>query len=1285
MYPPSTKRLTAVFLFVAFSASAQKLQPPREIRAHGLAAQSVSGLTPLSLATGDFDVDGYPDLACGYAEGRVVIYFGSERAFRRIGVGDPFRDEVFTIDVPVRADILVAGDFDDDGNTDLLVATRGDNSAYVLKKGTGAPRRTVLPVPVTEANASVPMRLGVDARPGMALLLPGHHVPLIAMPESVTPYTVTGFSDAVGSCDANHVCTSLRAAVIASNFNPGADTIQLNAGTYTLSIAPPDDGGEAEASYGDLDINDSLTIVGDTPANTIITTTYGPSCGDCRVFDVNSFGDPGLTVGLNNLTIQNGYATCRNGGGILFTMIGTTNYSVSNSVITNNHALGNPAPCGYGSGGGVAVVSGADNGSLTFANTTISNNSTEFSGGGLFIGTDQESVTLTNTKLIGNQTSYEPGNVSKGGGLYVSHQHFAVITVNGDTIDPATPCVNSSSAICNNTAYGTGGGVIVTGPISLRLTNTKVSGNTAAISGSGSSIGGGILTNADQMILTTSEVSNNQANPGGDGRGGGIANSPINPIGSTEIDDSTISGNTANLGGGVYSTGGFFAMNGGNLSANTGGQGSALHTFATTYNANVNNVNIEGNTPAGNVSTIYAPFGYLDVHFCRFFNNGTGKALDSFAGVNASENWWGTNTPTAAMFGASVTFNPYYKLRASASPGALCAGDSSTITADFRTDSIGSDVSTHLGVFTGRLMAFDGGSLGTVSPASVPIDGTAGPTAGTAATTFTEGSAAGSGQATATFDNAVVQVPLSVQYLPSLTTSFSPGTVGTKQIATLSFAMQNSTATAISNVNFTDTLPSGLEVAPTPNLVSACGTLTATSGSGTITFSGGTIAANSTCTVKVDVRPLTAGSKDDSTTIHGGSCGGVTAMSSLSVLAAPQIAKSFDVSSMPVGGVAILTFTLSNPNASTALSGVAFTDNFPSGLVVDTPNGVVNQCGGTFSAVAGAATVALSGASLAANGNCTVALRVSATTTGVLENTTGQVTSSNGGIGNTATASINVNSCTYAIDPSSALGLDTLAHGGTITVTTSPSCSWTTLSSDPAWLTAGPGGTGNGTVSYSITQNFTVFQRSGTIRIGGQTFAVTQDGVQPSMLTATAASTGDGTPVALMWTSAPIGGGQFEIWRNNGTSPSLGAVPIGTTTATSFIDTTAAPDTAYVYAVRATDADAHSSAFTNHDLAVTTVFLDDPFGSQTAIKLDHLIQWRHVIDLVRASAGLGGYPWNDAAVADLPIKAGQINEFTTALSGAWTPLGLPTYAPPDVVAGAPIDAARFNALRSVLK
>jgi len=124
---------------------------------------------------------------------------------------------------------------------------------------------------------------------------------------------------------------------------------------------------------------------------------------------------------------------------------------------------------------------------------------------------------------------------------------------------------------------------------------------------------------------------------------------------------------------------------------------------------------------------------------------------------------------------------------------------------------------------------------------------------------------------------------------------------------------------------------------------------------------------------------------------------------------APTIAKAFAATSVLPNGTTSLTFTLTNPDGAASLTGVAFTDGFPAGMVVATPNGLSNTCGGVATAVQGTGSVSLAGATIAPSSNCTLAVNVTATAaSGQLVNTSGAVTSTNSLPGNTASATLGV-------------------------------------------------------------------------------------------------------------------------------------------------------------------------------------------------------------------------------------------------------------------------------------
>ncbi|HSY48054.1 MAG TPA: Ig-like domain-containing protein [Thermoanaerobaculia bacterium] len=137
------------------------------------------------------------------------------------------------------------------------------------------------------------------------------------------------------------------------------------------------------------------------------------------------------------------------------------------------------------------------------------------------------------------------------------------------------------------------------------------------------------------------------------------------------------------------------------------------------------------------------------------------------------------------------------------------------------------------------------------------------------------------------------------------------------------------------------------------------------------------------------------------------------------LFAQPTITKSFNPSSVQIGERSTLTFTINNP-AGSAISAVAFTDNFPANLFVATPNNLTGSCGsGTITATAGTGSVSLSAGTIAASGSCMFSLDVivlhqSSFTTINYVNTTSNVTASSG-TGSSATATLAVNGGTFAV------------------------------------------------------------------------------------------------------------------------------------------------------------------------------------------------------------------------------------------------------------------------------
>lgn len=252
---------------------------------------------------------------------------------------------------------------------------------------------------------------------------------------------------------------------------------------------------------------------------------------------------------------------------------------------------------------------------------------------------------------------------------------------------------------------------------------------------------------------------------------------------------------------------------------------------------------------------------------------------------------------------------------------------------------------------------------------------------------------------------------ISVGIPPVIAKVFGAATIPLNGSTSLTFTISNPAVNPISltGIAFTDNLPAGLVVSTPNNLSNTCsGTATAAAGSSVVSLTGATLAPNTSCILSVNVTGTTAGTKNNSvtvTSVEGGT--GNTSNASITVVAPPVITKAFGAVSIPLNGSTSLTFTITNPATNPMpLTGLAFTDILPAGLVVSTPHNLSNTCGG--GTLLTSDSVRLTTGTLAALTSCTYSVDVTGTTSGIKNNVTGNVTSIEGGTGGTASANLQV-------------------------------------------------------------------------------------------------------------------------------------------------------------------------------------------------------------------------------------------------------------------------------------
>ncbi len=236
---------------------------------------------------------------------------------------------------------------------------------------------------------------------------------------------------------------------------------------------------------------------------------------------------------------------------------------------------------------------------------------------------------------------------------------------------------------------------------------------------------------------------------------------------------------------------------------------------------------------------------------------------------------------------------------------------------------------------------------------------------------------------------------------------FEPTAVAAGQPALLVIRVNNTLSQALNNVSATDNLPAGMVVATPANASSTCAGAVISAVGDKVSFTGAHLPAGpSACEVRVNVVVAAAGSYVN--VIPGGTViandGAVTnpqpgPRATLHVLQPPTIAKAFAQPVVAPSASNRLTVTISNPNATQALTGVALRDDLPTGLfVAPVPNEATTCVGGSVSAVASATSAQIAGATIPAGGSCTFSFDTVSNIAGLYTNTipAGAITSHQG-------------------------------------------------------------------------------------------------------------------------------------------------------------------------------------------------------------------------------------------------------------------------------------------------
>ncbi|MBI4751355.1 MAG: VCBS repeat-containing protein [Acidobacteria bacterium] len=215
-FPTKSNSLTNNFHVVSFKAT-QRGNPHFQFE-NGIefiapdessAKSATTDLSPVSLATADFDSDGMPDVMAGYQTatgGMLVFYQGlAEAAFpghrsqkSEPILASPLRETSLWISVPTRPDFLGAGDFNGDGKADIALARRGDTRLFWMAgtgkgqfaeasvRGLPGPLTTLTTGDINRADGLSDLVIGIATESGGQLLcFEGPEGALRAAPEGI--------------------------------------------------------------------------------------------------------------------------------------------------------------------------------------------------------------------------------------------------------------------------------------------------------------------------------------------------------------------------------------------------------------------------------------------------------------------------------------------------------------------------------------------------------------------------------------------------------------------------------------------------------------------------------------------------------------------------------------------------------------------------------------------------------------------------------------------------------------------------------------------------------------------------------------------------------------------------------------------------------------------------------------------------------------------------------------------------------------------------------------------
>ena len=545
------------------------------------------GVNPRSVAVGDFNGDGSLDLtAVNFNDNTVTILKGD-------GTGNFAPATTTPVPVGVNPTSVAVGDFNGDGNPDLAVANFDDGTVTVLHalwtESATAPVSFSTPpshnVLASYAGDAIYTPNQSTAIPLLGLLNTGLvWSPTYAIIQGTSLSGLLNATTTYGGLPATNLCSYTSTPTGGMVYN----STVLDVGSYTLGVTctgdyPTVTGTRPLTVYHTGYV---LTTGTNNPSEGTVTPASGGTYAPTLVIAISATANPGYifegwasnaaiasTSNASTSVTMNSAETVTADFEAVPTFVVNTNHDDISAPVASNCPAN---PSGTGSGPCTlrdALLAAAGIGGNILFDPTVFSASNTAAANTITLGADGPLSIPTNTILTG---------ATSGSGVTLTN----LVTVNGASASTVFTLSGSTVAILNNLTIkngmsgGNGGGISNNG--TLTVNQSTFNGNSA--------IDGGGIDSSGTLTVSGSTFNGNSATIGG-----GIC---VESGGSVTVSGSTFFGNAGTTGGGAIddTVGGPLAVSSSTISGNsstngTGGIAGPVSSFPMSNSIATGNVN----------------------------------------------------------------------------------------------------------------------------------------------------------------------------------------------------------------------------------------------------------------------------------------------------------------------------------------------------------------------------------------------------------------------------------------------------------------------------------------------------------------------------------------------------------------------------------------------------------------------------------------------------------------------------------------------------------------------